>query len=139
MLRLVAILAFPALVFAQIPTVSSVVNIANSAVALCPGMVATVSGSNFGSNGALISVEVGGVPAYVYASYVTSTQFQVEIPYELTAGPTTLTVTVGSISSAPFQHHTYEICSQHRDADRPPVRGLPAPTSTPLQGTPLLH
>lgn len=94
-----AILAFSTAAFAQTPTVTAVVNAADYMATLCPGVVAIVYGTNFGTNAANVSVTVGGKPAYVYASQVTAGQLAVEIPFELMAGPTTLTVTVGSAAS----------------------------------------
>jgi uncharacterized protein (TIGR03437 family) len=84
------------------PTVTSVVNGYNASSPLSSGVVAAVSGSNFGTIAANLSVMVGGKAAYVYPASVTPTQIQIEIPTELIAGPTTLTVTVSGAASAPF-------------------------------------
>ena len=99
---IVVLLAFSAAAVAQTPTVTAVVDSADYAATLSPGMLAIVYGTNFGTNGAAVSVTVGGKNAYVYSTLVAATQFTVEIPFELTAGPTTLTVTVGSAASTPF-------------------------------------
>jgi uncharacterized protein (TIGR03437 family) len=64
-------------------------------------MLAIIYGSNFGTTAANVSVSVGGKAAYVY-SPVTAAQFTVELPFEASTGPTTLTVTVGGTQSAPF-------------------------------------
>jgi uncharacterized protein (TIGR03437 family) len=88
--------------FAQTPTITTVVNAATYAAPLCPGLLATIYGTNFGSSGSSVSVSVGGKGAYVYASNVTPTQVLIEIPFELAAGPSTVTVTVGSSQSLPF-------------------------------------
>jgi uncharacterized protein (TIGR03437 family) len=96
------ILALSAAAFAQTPTVTAVVNDADYAAALCPGVLAIVYGANFGTNGAAVSVTVGGENAYVYSTLVTPTHFTVQVPFELTAGATMLTVTVGSAASTLF-------------------------------------
>ena len=101
MLKTVALLAFSAAAFAQ-PTVTAVVNSTNYLPQLCPGMFASVYGTNFGTNAANVSVTVGGKPAYVYASSLVATQFAIEIPFEVSPGATTLIVTVSGAQSAPF-------------------------------------
>ena len=102
MLRLSALLAFSAVaVFAQTPTISSVVNAESYGTQLCPGVVATIFGANFGTSATNISVSVGTNPAFVGGT-VTATQFSVIIPFASSAGATTLTVTVGGVASAPF-------------------------------------
>jgi uncharacterized protein (TIGR03437 family) len=88
------------------PTIASVVNnyiTANSV--LCPGLLATVYGSNFGSksgtgNPNSVTVTVGGEPAFVVGG--TPTQINVQLPFDISTGPTTATVGVGGITSAPF-------------------------------------
>jgi len=100
-LRAVALLAFSAAAFAQ-PTVTAVVDSTNYLPQLCPGMFALVYGTSFGTNAANFSVTVGGKPAYVYASTLIATQVAVEIPFEVSPGATTLTVTVSGAQSAPF-------------------------------------
>ena len=102
MRRIFALLAFSAgAAFAQTPTVSAVVNAASYGPQLCPGLIATVYGSNFGTNAASVSVSVGGKAGSVI-SPVAATQFNVVLPFEASTGTTTLTVTVGSAQSAPF-------------------------------------
>src|ERR1019366_5185568 len=93
MLRIVALLAFSAAAFAQTPTVTAVVDGTNYLPQLCPGMVATVYGSNFGTDSANVSVAVGGKPGYVYPNTPIPTQFLVELPFEVP--PTVTTGFVG--------------------------------------------
>jgi len=76
-------------------------NAASFGSQLCPGLLAIVYGSNFGTNVANVSVSVGGKPAYVL-SPVTANQMNVELPFEASTGATTITVTVGGTVSAPF-------------------------------------
>jgi uncharacterized protein (TIGR03437 family) len=87
--------------FGQTPTVAAVVNVASFGTQLCPGLIATVYGTNFGTNAAAVSVSVGGKAAYVY-SPVVATQINVQIPFEASVGATALTVSVGGAQSAPF-------------------------------------
>src|ERR1017187_3220312 len=102
MRRIFALLVFSAgAAFAQTPAVSAVVNAASYGPQLCPGLIATVYGSNFGTNAASVSVSVGGKAGSVI-SPVAATQFNVVLPFEASTGTTTLTVTVGSAQSAPF-------------------------------------
>jgi uncharacterized protein (TIGR03437 family) len=102
MVRIVALLAFSTVAFAQTPTIASVVDSTNYQAQLCPGMLATVFGTNFGSTVSAVSVTVGGVSAYVDPGFLAPTQFSFEIPFELTPGPTTVVVTAGGVQSAPF-------------------------------------
>jgi uncharacterized protein (TIGR03437 family) len=62
---------------------------------------AIVYGSGFGTNAAGVSVSVGGKAAYVISS-PTPNQMLVELPFEAATGATTITVTVGGVTSAPF-------------------------------------
>jgi uncharacterized protein (TIGR03437 family) len=65
-----------------------------------PGGPASVYGNNFGADMKAVTVTVGGKAAYVFA--VVNAQVNIEIPIELAAGPTTITVSVGGATSAPF-------------------------------------
>jgi uncharacterized protein (TIGR03437 family) len=86
-----------------VPTVTSVTNsAAPSSTHVSPGALASIFGSNFGSAATSVTVSVGGKPAYVIPSGVFPTQLNVQIPYEVSSGPTTLTVTVNGATSAPF-------------------------------------
>jgi uncharacterized protein (TIGR03437 family) len=101
MKRIATLLLFAAAAAAQTPTVLSVVNIVNYQTALCPGLDVAIFGANFGNGPASsVSISVGGVPGYVFA--VTPTQIDAELPVNVPAGPTTITVTVGGTSSAAF-------------------------------------
>src|ERR1035438_2499777 len=101
MRRLLALLAFSAAAaFAQTPTVTSVTNSQSYGIQLCPGLVATVFGTNFGTATANVTVKVGTLSAFV--GPVTASQFSVVIPYGASVGATTLTVTVSGVASAPF-------------------------------------
>ena len=101
--RTLAFLALcSAAAFAQTPTVTAVYNGYSYSTTLCPGLVAVLTGTNFGTNGSNVTVTVGNKPAYVYAKNVTATAMPVEIPFELSPGPTTLTVTVSGAQSSPF-------------------------------------
>ena len=103
MYRTLAFLALcSAAAFAQTPTVTAVYNGYSYSTTLCPGLLAVVTGTNFGTNGANVTVTVGNKPAYVYANIATATAMPVEIPFELSPGTTTLTVTVSGSQSAPF-------------------------------------
>ncbi len=92
---------FAAATLAQTPTVSAVVNSSTYAPLLCPGLLATIYGTNFGTNAAAVSVSVGGAAAYVFPT-ITANQFSVVLPTTIPVGATTLTVTVGGVASAPF-------------------------------------
>ena len=80
----------------QMPMVTKVVNAASGDADLCPGVVATVIGS-FSSK---TTVKVGGKSAYVF--YTGATQLGIQIPVELAAGATTLTVASSAGRSQPF-------------------------------------
>jgi uncharacterized protein (TIGR03437 family) len=84
---------------AQTPTVTSVSN-AFSGPVLSPGVLASVLGTNFGTDRTAVTVTVGGKPGFVLAA--TGTQVNVQIPVELTPGPTTLTIARSGATSAPF-------------------------------------
>ena len=97
-----AALAFSAAAVAQTPTVTAVYNSDSYSTTLCPGLIAVVIGTNFGTDGSKVTVTVGGKPAYVYANDLSATAMAVEIPFELSPGPSTLTVTVAGAPSSPF-------------------------------------
>jgi len=92
---------FAAAALAQTPTVTAVVNSSTYAPPLCPGLLATIYGTNFGTNAAAVSVSVGGAAAFVFPT-ITAGQFSVILPVSTPVGATTLTVTVGGVASAPF-------------------------------------
>src|SRR5215831_9324403 len=76
--------------FAQTPTLNGVFNSISFDTRLCPGGLASVSGSNFGSSKTGVTVSVSGKPGFVAA--VTPTQINFQIPIELTAGPASVVV-----------------------------------------------
>ena len=82
------------------PTVTAVLNGASFDTHLCPGVYAAIFGTNFGSATAGVSISVGGKPGYVAG--VTPSQINAQLPFEAAAGPTSITVTVGGVTSMPF-------------------------------------
>ena len=82
------------------PTISAVKNALSFSSTLCPGLLATVYGTNFGTNSANAVVMVGGQSAYVYSTGYSATQMDIEIPFGLSTGPTAITVSVGGVSSS---------------------------------------
>ena len=90
-----------AIALAQTPTVASVLNSADYSTNLCPGALAEIFGTNFGSGAASsVTVNVGGKQGYTIA--VTSGQVAVQLPVDAPTVATTLTVTVNGVSSSPF-------------------------------------
>jgi uncharacterized protein (TIGR03437 family) len=88
------------MLFAQSPTVTSVVSIGNIASGrLSPGQVVRVTGTNF--NGT-VAIQAGGRPATLFPNDASATFRLAQLPVELPPGPTTLVVTTSSGSSAPF-------------------------------------
>src|SRR5260370_5840760 len=85
------------------PTVTKVVNGVSPSAQLSPGALASIFGANFGSGPASsVTVNVGVKPAYVIPNALFPGQINGQIPYELSAGATTLTVTRNSATSTPF-------------------------------------
>lgn len=82
------------------PTVTAVLNGASFDTHVCPGVYASIFGANFGSATAGVSISVGGKPGYVAG--VTPSQINAQLPFEAAAGPTSITVTVGGVTSTPF-------------------------------------
>jgi uncharacterized protein (TIGR03437 family) len=99
--RTFALLCFAAAAASAQPTVAAVINAASYSTQLSPGLISTIYGSNFGTNPAVVSVTVGGVPALVIAPVLAS-QMSVVLPIGASAGATTLIVTVAGVASAPF-------------------------------------
>jgi uncharacterized protein (TIGR03437 family) len=89
-------------VFAQAPTITGVVNNAiQTSTVLCPGLVASIYGTGFGTGSAsTVKVYVGGQPAYVIGGV--STQINVQLPFNIPVGASTITVTTAEGSSTPF-------------------------------------
>lgn len=96
------VLGFDSTPAAPGPAVVNVVNAASLTSQLCPGVLASIFGANFGSSASNVTVSVGGKPAYVVANSVLQTQINIQVPTELSPGATTLTVTVNGVASTPF-------------------------------------
>ena len=82
------------------PIVSSVGNSAANTPPLAPGSLATIYGGNLGSSSSPPTVTIGGQQAYVL--YVNTGQLNVQVPVNAPLGQVNVTVTVGSLTSAPF-------------------------------------
>ena len=90
-------------VFAQTPSVTAVLNAFNYSATLCPGLLVNVYGKNFGTDSTKASVVIGGKDAFILGgSSFLNTQFAVEIPMELSPGPTTMTVTINGTALSPI-------------------------------------
>ena len=103
MRKLILLICASALgLLAQAPTVTAIVNNAiQTSTVLCPGLAVSIYGTGFGSGTASsVHVFVGGQPAYVLGGF--STQIDVELPFNIPVGASTVTVTTASGSSAPF-------------------------------------
>jgi uncharacterized protein (TIGR03437 family) len=87
---------------AQAPTVMGVVNVqVQTSTVLCPGLLASIYGTGFGSGAtSSVVVLVGGKNALVEA--VTPQQINVQLPFDVPIGATTVVVTTGGGTSAPF-------------------------------------
>jgi uncharacterized protein (TIGR03437 family) len=102
---LAALLLAPGL-FAQTPSIVAVMNPA-SGTGLSPGMQAWIAGMNFGTTA---TVQVGGQAAAVLQrphwydanNTVIGDLLVIQIPVELAAGPTTLEVLAGGVTSTSF-------------------------------------
>lgn len=98
--------ASAASLLAQAPTIAAVVNTVSPTAntLLCPGILATIYGTGFGSTASSVSVTVGASTAYVETATgeVTPSQMNIQLPYDVPVGPTTVVVTVAGSSSAPF-------------------------------------
>jgi uncharacterized protein (TIGR03437 family) len=86
--------------FADAPTVVSVLNVGDNGSHLCPGLDVAIYGTNFGSSTSGVTITVGGKPGYI--SVVTPNQINGQLPFEAATGPTTITVTVAGVTSAPL-------------------------------------
>jgi uncharacterized protein (TIGR03437 family) len=92
---------------AQTPTVTAVLNTAEVPAGiqdtrLCPGIIATIFGTNFGSAASNVTVTVGGTKGATFTGQVTPNQMNVQISFDAPVGATSLIVTVGGAASAPF-------------------------------------
>src|SRR5260370_39915323 len=97
MMRSIAFLCCTAAVYCQTPAISAGTNAGSNDTRLCPGVVANVAGS-FG--GAKATVTIGGKSAYLF--YGSAKQLLIQVPAELNAGPTTITVATTNGTSAAF-------------------------------------
>jgi len=86
---------------AQTPAVTGVVNAFSFVPSLSPGVLASVNGTNFGTDKTALTVTVGGKQTAVLIA-ATNTQVNVQIPVDLQPGATTLVVTRSGAASAPF-------------------------------------
>ena len=103
--RLLAVFSLAAMgAWAQnTPTIASVLNIFDySSTNLCPGVLVAVYGSNFGTSASAATITVGGKPGYIIPGSVTANQLNAQIPFEVSAGPTTVIVSVSGTPSAAF-------------------------------------
>lgn len=99
------ILAFTAcsLAFAQSgPTVSAVVNTFTYTTTLCPGGLATIYGSNFGSDPTKVQVSIEGQFAWVQPTGFGATSFTIQLPFGIGTGSQSLNVTVAGVAAGPF-------------------------------------
>jgi uncharacterized protein (TIGR03437 family) len=91
---------------ADAPTVTGVLNAAlvNAGIQdmrLCPGALAAVFGTGFGTGATTsVTVKVGSSTAFVIA--VTDNQINAQLPFDTPIGATTITVTSSGGTSAPF-------------------------------------
>jgi len=84
---------------AQTPAVATVTNSGSLSPLVSPGAVVSIHGSRFGNSLAGTRVTVGGLDAAVL--FVSDRQINVQFPFELPVGSTTLRVTVeGKVSEA---------------------------------------
>ena len=82
-----------------IPTISGVVNAADGSTRLCPGVLASVYGTNFGTGPASsVSVTVGGKAASVLT--VTPNQLLIQVPVDAALGAVSVTAKVNNANSA---------------------------------------
>jgi len=95
--------------FAQAPTVTAVQNSGDFSANLCPGLLVSIYGSNFGPSTANmpgvpvkgVTVTVGGAQGYV-AEVVASNQITAQLPFDAPTGAVAIIVTVSGVSSAPL-------------------------------------
>jgi uncharacterized protein (TIGR03437 family) len=81
------------------PSISGVINAADASTRLCPGVLGSVFGSNFGTGPASsVSVTVGGKSASVLT--VTPNQLLIQMPVDAAVGATTITAKVNGATSA---------------------------------------
>lgn len=99
--KLLLSVLLPAGFMTAAPAVVGVQNAADFSTRLCPGVIAVVYGSNFGSGPASsVTVTVSGKAAYVET--VTPSQITLQLPVDASPGSNSLVVTTGGASSSPF-------------------------------------
>ena len=83
------------------PTITGILNTADFGTRICPGALASVFGTNFGSGAAsTVTVTVAGKPASV--TIASPNQLSIQIPVDAAPGMVSLVVTVGGVASTPF-------------------------------------
>src|SRR5579872_3216620 len=102
--RLLAVFSLAGMsAWAQAPAISSVLNLFDySQTNLSPGVLVAIYGSNFGTSDTAVTMTVGGKPGYIVPKTVSPNQINAEIPFEVSAGATTMIVSVNGTPSAPF-------------------------------------
>ncbi|HTS49745.1 MAG TPA: IPT/TIG domain-containing protein [Bryobacteraceae bacterium] len=102
--RLLAVFALACLAaWAQnTPTVTAVQNLFDYSTNLCPGVLVVVYGTNFGTTVSAVTITVGGKTGYILPGGAATTELLAQIPFEVSPGPTTLTVSVNGAPSAAF-------------------------------------
>ena len=99
------VLAGAAGLMAQAPTIASVINTESptqtQSAPLCPGILATIYGTGFGSSASAVTVSVGNQPAWVNngPGGVIPKQINIQMPYNVPAGQAFVVVTVGFFRS----------------------------------------
>jgi len=82
------------------PTIAAVQNVYDYSTNLCPGILAIVYGTNFGTTASAVTITVGGKPGYVASA--SASQLLAQIPFEISPGSTSMIVTVGGTNSVAF-------------------------------------
>src|SRR5574337_166976 len=88
----------PPVLHAQAPSIDGIVNAASQDGRLSPGCVAMVTGVNLGTGDA--TVTAGGVTAPVIIDL--GSRMNIQIPFELSPGSSSVVVQVNGLSSAPY-------------------------------------
>src|ERR1700757_2373729 len=81
------------------PSVTSVANAGSNDSRLCPGLLVTIVGNNFGNNAGVVTVVAGGQAAGVID--VNNSVIHAQLPFTLSSAPTTLSVNVNGLGSNP--------------------------------------
>lgn len=88
--------------FAQAPTISAVVNSLNFSNSLCPGGVATIYGTNFGTDATKAQVSIAGQFAYINPTAFSPTSFSVQLPFGIGTGSQNVNLTISGAAATPF-------------------------------------